>query len=201
MVLPRLISLLALALVVTGPGGGPAAAQEVTGTSPFLPSGGTAPAPQVEGGDHELVGIIATSRQTLVGITQRSTRKSLWIPLGRTVEGIEVVSCEPEHDRAVVRIAGELKTLVMRSGGSGGGGAPVPVASAPLPPYAPAVRQSPSVPTPAPAAASAAVQTPAQAEQEREARMLVSDLLEIGIQQRKAYEEAQRKNAQKAPAR
>ena len=31
--------------------------------------------------------------------------------------------------------------------------------------------------------------------QEREARMLVSDLLEIGMQQRKAYEEAARKAA------
>ncbi len=197
---PRLFSVLALGLAIPGPGGATVAAQEVTGTSPFLPAGGAAPAPQVEGGDHELVGIIATSRQTLVGITQRSSRKSLWIPLGRTVEGIEVVSCEPERDRAVVRIAGELKTLVMRSG-FGGGGAPSPVASAPLPPYAPVARQTPSVSTPAPAPAPSAVQSPAQAEQEREARMLVSDLLEIGIQQRKAYEEAQRKNAEKAGKR
>jgi hypothetical protein len=35
-----------------------------------------------------------------------------------------------------------------------------------------------------------------QAKQETEARMLVSDLLEIGMAQRKAYEEAQRKAAE-----
>lgn len=43
---------------------------------------------------------------------------------------------------------------------------------------------APTVPLPPPS-------SPAEAE--REARMLVSDLLEIGMQQRKAYEEAQRK--------
>lgn len=40
------------------------------------------------------------------------------------------------------------------------------------------------------------------AQQETEARMLVSDLLEIGIQQRKAYEEAQKKTeTEKTPAK
>jgi hypothetical protein len=40
------------------------------------------------------------------------------------------------------------------------------------------------------------------AQQETEARMLVSDLLEIGIQQRKAYEDAQKKaEAEKNPAK
>jgi hypothetical protein len=48
---------------------------------------------------------------------------------------------------------------------------------------------APVVPLPPPS-------TPAEAE--REARMLVSDLLEIGMQQRKAYEEAQRKAALEA---
>jgi hypothetical protein len=46
-------------------------------------------------------------------------------------------------------------------------------------------------------------QAPEIAKQEREARMLVSDLLEIGMQQRKAYEEAQKKaqQAQQAAAK
>jgi hypothetical protein len=59
--------------------------------------------------------------------------------------------------------------------------------------------------TPPPAPGSAAE---IQTRQETEARMLVSDLLEIGMAQRRAYEEAQRKaadgtaqtaNAQPAP--
>jgi len=69
--------------------------------------------------------------------------------------------------------------------------APVTPAVAPLP--------DPVSLTPAPAAAppAATPNTPeAVAKAETEARMLVSDLLEIGMAQRKAYEEAQRKAAE-----
>jgi ABC-type phosphate transport system permease subunit len=56
---------------------------------------------------------------------------------------------------------------------------------------APIVTQG--IPQPPPAPGSIA-------QQEVEARMLVSDLLEIGIQQRKAYEEAQKKADQERAA-
>jgi hypothetical protein len=36
--------------------------------------------------------------------------------------------------------------------------------------------------------------------EQREARMLVSDLLEIGVQQRKAYQDAKQKAASEPPA-
>jgi hypothetical protein len=54
------------------------------------------------------------------------------------------------------------------------------------PPVAPAKPPGPPIPE-------------AQLKQETEARMLVSDLLEIGMAQRKAYEEAQRKAAESTP--
>ena len=121
------------------------------------------------------------SRQTLVGITERTSRKSHWIPVGKTVDGIEVISCDADAEKATVRIGGELKTLAMK----------VSMPSGPAP--APALVQTPARGNPVVAQRL----TPKQAEEEREARMLVSDLLEIGIQQRKAYEEAQRKAGQK----
>jgi hypothetical protein len=55
--------------------------------------------------------------------------------------------------------------------------------------------------SPAASNAPAAPPTPAeiQTRQETEARMLVSDLLEIGMAQRRAYEEAQRKASEGTP--
>lgn len=143
-----------------------------------MPAGNqvTEGAPPPAPGTHELVGIIATTKQTLIGITEKSTNKSFWIGLGKSVEGIEVVSCDPPEDRAVVRIGGELMTLSMRSGSNSASAVPGAAIMGPSTPISRAV----------------------QAEQEKEARMLVSDLLEIGIQQRKAYEDAQRKAAENA---
>ncbi|PTY05623.1 hypothetical protein DB347_14735 [Opitutaceae bacterium EW11] len=144
-----------------------------------MPTGGAAATGQAGQGAHELVGIIATSSQTLVGITQTATKRSIWIPVGKTVEGIEVVSCDPKQDRAVIRVGGETKTLALRAATVTSAPASGPAAVATLP---------------------ALAKPGTQAEQEREARMLVSDLMEIGMQQRKAYEEAQRKAAQQKAA-
>jgi len=159
-------------------------AQAASSDSPFMPAGGAAAPAATTTGNHELVGIIASGKQTLVGIADRTTRKSQWIPVGRSVDGVEVLSCEPKQDRAVIRVNGETKTLALRA-------AP--------PPRAPSVTvtpvAAPSVPPINPVSAVAGAPATKQAEQEREARMLVSDLLEIGIQQRKAYEEAQKKAA------
>jgi hypothetical protein len=71
-------------------------------------------------------------------------------------------------------------------------GAPLPVSGyRPMPTVA-------SVPAPAPEPVGgpppAATATPEQ--EQREARMLVSDLLEIGVQQRKAYQDAKQKAAE-----
>jgi hypothetical protein len=79
---------------------------------------------------------------------------------------------------------------------------PPPVVAANTPVVDPAANAMPAgaaVTPAAPALAAVKPQPPptpaAIAHQEQEARMLVSDLLEIGMAQRKAYEEAQKKAA------
>lgn len=147
--------------------------------SPFLPpAGATAAAPAQE--TLQLSGVIASGKSILVNLTDTQTKLSLWIPVGGGAEDIDVVSFDAATDTAVVRVKGDVKNLKLR---------------------APTIVSAPIV-APASPAASAIGTSPAaveplltQADQEREARMLVSDLLEIGLQQRKAYEEARRKAA------
>jgi hypothetical protein len=62
---------------------------------------------------------------------------------------------------------------------------------------APAVIE-PAAP-PAPIASDSPAPARTAAQEQREARMLVSDLLEIGVQQRKAYQDAKQKAASEPP--
>ncbi len=71
-------------------------------------------------------------------------------------------------------------------------GAPLPVSGNRPMPVVASVQAPPPDPVGAPPPAAAAA-TPEQ--EQREARMLVSDLLEIGVQQRKAYQDAKLKAA------
>jgi hypothetical protein len=89
-----------------------------------------------------------------------------------------------DKDEAVVRVGSDLKTLTLRKPAGAHGGA-MPGLSA----------QPPPLPLVGPAGGALPQVAPlvTREEKEREARMLVSDLLEIGMRQRKAYEEAQRK--------
>ena len=167
----------------------------------------------------------------------KTAKKSHWISQGETKEGISVVNYDERREEVVVKVNGVTKTLALRkqaaptSAGRTAATVPAgfntpppapagfnvatagPVAQTPAP-NAPAVPTAPAIPvnaaaqpaTPPPAPGSAAE---IQTRQETEARMLVSDLLEIGMAQRRAYEAAQRKaaegnaqnpNSQNAPA-
>ncbi len=151
-----------------------AGADELSVDSPFSPKGnGTVNSEQSSQGRYELVGMIATSKQTLVGLTDKTSHHSVWIPAGKISEGVEIVSCDPKQDRAVIRVDGMLQTLVMHASSPNGIGS-LPHPSGPI-----------AVPPPQ-------VATGPQAQQEQEARMLVSDLLEISQQQRKAYEDSKK---------
>lgn len=129
-------------------------------------------------------------RETLISILRQSDQRSLWIPLGRTMSEITAVSYDPAKDEAVIRVGGRTLTLPMRKG-SVAAGLDVPLPPVRTPPAATVNASSPGGPS--------RPLTPTE-EKEMEARMLVSDLLEIGQQQRKAYEEAQRQAAAKAAA-
>lgn len=143
----------------------------------------------------------------------KTAKKNRWVPLGQTVEGISVLNYDERLNQVVVKINGVQKTLSMRKGtgpantlaavppmhtgfnsppplpGPAGGG----VIALPAPVGVQAATAQPPLPGPALSATPATPAQETQAKQETEARMLVSDLLEIGMAQRKAYEDAQRK--------
>jgi hypothetical protein len=165
----------------------------LVGDSPFAPSGmgaaGAAAAPQ----DFELAGSTSEGSAVTVCVYERRTKHSQWIPVGGIGDGIKVVSFDGAHDRAVVIVAGVRKEIAMRKATYG---APLPVSGNRPMLVVASVQAPPPDPVGAPPPAAAAA-TPEQ--EQREARMLVSDLLEIGVQQRKAYQDAKLKAAT-APA-
>lgn len=159
--------------------------------SPFLPAPGTAPAVAAAGDIHELAGVSSTGKSTLVCIYDNQAKRSRWIAVSATVDGIKVLSFDAAKDEATIKVGEQQKTLRMRKAavaGSVNAGANAAAFATP----APTVTQGTPQPPPAPGSV---------AQQETEARMLVSDLLEIGIQQRKAYEEAQKKAEQEKAAK
>jgi hypothetical protein len=185
-----------------------ARAQSLSKDSPFIgpqtnmgsPSFGSFPL-------YTLVGVIGMDRTTRIGILDMRTRKSVWIPIGQTIGGIEAVSHNPRTDEVVVRVNGTLQMLSLRMPNINA--SPMSsdsMTSSPLIPNAGfhvatnPPQQSGALPPLAPNPSQVSIRPVGNTgEQEREARMLVSDLLEIGMQQRKAYQEAQKKVQQTAP--
>jgi hypothetical protein len=176
--------------------------------SPFLPGGAAAPA-HAPGETLELAGISVVGNRTDLIIQDKTTKKTSWVRLGATANGISALKYDPRTEQAVVRVNGAEKVLTLRKG-TGPLNAPMPPAPVVVAAPAPANAAAPVngsvqiLPAPQPAgpgvptanAVPGAPPTPdTVAKQETEARMLVSDLLEIGMAQRKAYEEAQRKMA------
>lgn len=200
-----------------------AAAEKSSGlprTSPFVPAGTAGAAVEAASETIEFAGITTVGKRTDLIFHDKATKKNHWIAKGETKDGISVLNYDEQRQQVVVKVNGTEKTLSLRKVSSPRGG-PRPVAPQPTgfnvpPASAPAVvTAEPLVITPgtgpgqAGMTISAAPAAPAAAEspeatrirQETEARMLVSDLLEIGMAQRKAYEEAQRKAASgEAPA-
>lgn len=194
--------------------------------SPFVstaaPAATTAP-----GETHEFAGVSTLEKKTLVNIYDKQARKGKWIAVGETVDGTTVLRYDSAREQVVVRIGGVEKTLTLRKAGTRAvtsGRAPAaavpwaaPAGWNSTPPSTPPVTAGTATASTAAAAAQptgpVATSLPAvnqppppapgtTAYQEQEARMLVSDLLEIGMAQRKAYEEAQKKSAagQTSPA-
>ena len=184
--------------------------------SPFntanTPAAATAP-----GETLEFAGVSSVGKKTQLIFHDRNTKKNRWIGIGETVDDISVLNYDSRLEQAVVRVNGMQKILPLRKGSgplnapnaaalSPGGFTVAPLPAPPLP-HASTFNKQPAtvqaqpmsvapVPAPAPAPSPAANTPEAIARQEQEARMLVSDLLEIGMAQRKAYEEAQRRAAE-----
>ena len=172
-------------------------------SSPFLtPAGASAPAAAANE-TIEFSGVSTMGQRTDLIFKNKTSNKSSWIAKGETKDGISVLNYDADKEQAVIKVNGIEKVLALRR---------VTAASAKVRPVAPlptgfniatpaVTNAMPSVAAPLPANAPAAATAPAAPQtevqkQETEARMLVSDLLEIGMAQRKAYEEAQRKAAE-----
>lgn len=215
----RLLTLLIAAGALAWPSVVPGA------VSPFLPPEATNAAAVSSGETIEFAGVIVGRKTDLV-FFDKVTKKSRWVSLGETNEGIQVIRYDAERATAEVRINGVSKTLALRK--SNVTAAAINPAN-PIAPVAPA-HTGFNIPAPTPAPVATAAQpvagggvapgttpnvseaatqpgaatitppsTPAEqtlAKQEADARNLVSDLLEIGMAQRKAYEEAQRRQQQ-----
>jgi hypothetical protein len=163
-----------------------ASAQAPLKESPFLPPS-TASASAKSGVDYELAGMSVAGKATLLSITRVKDKRSFWVPVGQSVGEITAVSYDPATDQATIRAEGQLLTLSMRKSVV----VSAPVSKPPAPNAAPAGKPAAALPP-------VAIPPPpanAQEEKETEARMLVTDLLEIGQEQRRAYEEAQRQAA------
>ena len=158
-----------------------------------MPAPGAAAVDQPANDTFELKGFSSTGKTILVCVYDSQAKRSHWIAVDSTVEGIKVVAFDPAKEEATITVGGQKKTLRMRkpsvAAGTNNPGAAAAGFASPV--TAPIVTQG--IPQPPPAPGSIA-------QQEVEARMLVSDLLEIGIQQRKAYEEAQKKADQERAA-
>jgi hypothetical protein len=180
--------------------------------SPFLPVNATTG--QISAGETlEFAGVSTVGAKIDLIIHDKTARKSRWIPLGETVAGITALKYDSRLEQAVVRANGVEKVLALRKA-TGPRNAPIampaPVFAAALPMPVPSAAPSPAtftltpVAMDAPAVAPTVPESPPTpetiAKQETEARMLVSDLLEIGMAQRKAYEDAQRRGLTGPPA-
>jgi len=187
-------------LVVLGAASFARAEESLRTPSPFLPPAGAAQpgGAAKEDAAFQLSGMTVVGRDTLLSITRMEDKRSQWIPVGKTVAEITVVSYDPKTEQAVIRVAGREHRLTLKKASV----QPAPAQPATVPPPA-EHKPAPPAPTKEPAAVVLPPMTP-QEEKEMEARMLVSDLLEIGQQQRQAYAEARRKaaqeKAQRAPA-
>lgn len=161
-----------------------ASAADAAKDSPFAQAGSASSAATTVD-SIEFSGVSTVGKKTMINLYDKRDKRSFWVEAGTTVDGLTVVNYDNNHDQITVRANGAEKLLPLRppSAVVNGTTTPAPLAPAPIAPAA-----APTGPTQPAAPLS-------QARQEEEARMLVSDLLEIGMAQRKAYEEAQRRAA------
>jgi hypothetical protein len=180
------------ALAALGCAGPLFAGNALVADSPFAPAGAASTANTSPAEAYELAGSSVQGSQISVCIFERQKKHSQWIPIGGESDGIHVVSYDAARDTVIVTIAGARKELSQRK------------------PMVASTNQSPTGRMPQVASvapgeqagpiASGPGQPPVPVIQDqKEARMLVSDLLEIGVQQRKAYQDAKLKAAQGTP--
>ena len=194
--LPSLIRSLCLpALAALGGVGAMLGESTLVSDSPFAPAGAVTAPGNAPAEAYELAGSTVQGSDVTVCIFERQKKHSQWIPVGGDVDGIHVISYDLARDTAVVTISGARKELSMRKS--------VVASTNPSPagrlPQAVGAQASADRGGYAPIASAPAPAAPAAVQDQKEARMLVSDLLEIGVEQRKAYQDAKQKAASGTP--
>lgn len=169
---------------------------DVPASSPFLPAGNASAVPATSAGGLEFVAVLGDGTKTSVALYDPLTKKSRWISVPGEAGGVAVLSYNATRSEIVVRTGGTEKRLTLRKERGVVAGTAA-VVGAPAPSGAPIAGTTRGAtpkdkPTPPP-------MSPAMAKEQEESRMLVSDLLEIGAEQRKAYEAAQKKAAEPPP--
>ena len=144
--------------------------------SPFLPPGGgvvtpkpSTPAPTLA--NLEFSGVMSFGQATLISVHNLQTSKGVWILLGGEEEGIRVLNYNPELQEVTIASLGVTTILKLREADFSGGSWIRPL---------PTLEQEYGRPL-------------TIKEQETEARMLVSDLLEIGMKERARQREIRNK--------
>ena len=166
--------------------------------TPFGPARSAGGSAEAAGEIIEFAAVSTIGNKTELVFHDKTTKKNHWLAKGETKGGISLLNYDAPREQAVVKINGVEKILTLRKphGVAGPGRA---VAAVPTGFNVPASTMAPAVMTPAtvtttllPPAPAGPATPQSEAQQATEARMLVSDLLEIGMAQRKAYEEKQK---------
>ena len=137
-------------------------AQSLAAKSPFEPAQAEAARIPPAGGTLQLCGVSETEGRVTLCLVDSLAKRSRWISVGDTVDGITAVSYRAESETALVRVGVSLQTLALKGGTVRTSGAGTPSSKD-------------------------------TKRQEREARMLVSDIVDAGAEQRKANEKAAKK--------
>jgi hypothetical protein len=156
----------------------------------------------------ELTGILSVGGKPQFSVRDTSTNRGFWLGLGETQEGLTVLSYDEASSSVVLEGRSARRTIVIREARVATAPPRPPVINVP-PPSAqqpvlnPQVAAGPPPNAATETAANPKKQTNAKGrtneEAERDARLLVSDLMEISIQERKRYEENQRRTAAGLP--
>lgn len=84
--------------------------------SPFTSNGeDLPPPPPVQTAEYALAGMSVLGADTLISVLRRSDQRSVWIPVGKSVNGISAVSYDAERDQAVIRVGDDTLTIRMNA--------------------------------------------------------------------------------------
>lgn len=89
------------------------ATPELSAPSPFAAPAPSEPPRATANADYALAGMSVLGNDTLLSIVRQSDKRSIWVPVGKTVGEITAVRYDPDHDLAVIRVGGRHLTLSM----------------------------------------------------------------------------------------